>query len=93
MQWTDSLSTPEINFIKEFILVSGSLKAISKKYEVSYPTVRVRLDKIIKKIESIDESNNTPFKTKLMQLVIDDEINLHEANEILRIYQESENNG
>lgn len=49
MQWTDSLSTPEINFIKEFILVSGSLKAISKKYEVSYPTVRVRLDKIIKK--------------------------------------------
>jgi len=33
------------------LLVSGSLKDLAGRYGVSYPTVRLRLDRLIQKIE------------------------------------------
>ena len=41
----------DIAFLKNFVLKSGSLKEIARLYGVSYPTVRLRLDKLIQKIE------------------------------------------
>ena len=49
--WLSELDTEDINFIKKFILASGSLKEIAKIYAVSYPTVRLRLDRLIQKIQ------------------------------------------
>lgn len=39
-------------FIFDFILCSGSLKEIAAKMELSYPTVRNRLDDIINRLKS-----------------------------------------
>ena len=38
-------------FVQAFVLASGSLKAMATQLGVSYPTVRNRLDDIIKKLE------------------------------------------
>ena len=51
MDWFLGLEEEEQEFLKRFILASGSLKQLAKYYEVSYPTVRIRVDKIIQKIK------------------------------------------
>ena len=48
--WMANLDDEDVIFIKKFILASGSLKEIASQYHVTYPTVRLRLDKIIQKI-------------------------------------------
>ncbi|MFP4984417.1 DUF2089 family protein [Staphylococcus coagulans] len=87
--WIEHLSDEDITFIKRFILNSGSLKSLSKEYNVSYPTMRLRMDRLIQKIEVIEEDSNT-FKSKLMQMVIDNEIDLNIANKIVEIYLKEE---
>lgn len=47
--WMANLDDEDVIFIKKFILASGSLKEIASQYHVTYPTVRLRLDKIIQK--------------------------------------------
>lgn len=41
-------------FIKRFILASGSLKELAAAYGISYPTVRLRLDRLIEKLKILD---------------------------------------
>ena len=48
-EWMVHLEDEDVVFIKKFILNSGSLKEMAKAYEVTYPTVRLRLDKLIQK--------------------------------------------
>lgn len=50
-RWLDELSDEDVAFIKRFLLASGSLKALAEAYAVSYPTIRLRLDRLIAKIE------------------------------------------
>ena len=47
--WIAELEEDELLFIKRFVLSSGSLKEIAKIYEVTYPTVRNRLNGNINK--------------------------------------------
>ena len=49
--WLDGLSEEDLAFIRRFVLASGSLKEIAKIYGISYPTVRLRLDRLIEKIK------------------------------------------
>ena len=44
------LATEDQQFIELFVLASGSLKRTAELLEVSYPTVRNRLDKLIEKL-------------------------------------------
>lgn len=54
-----SLESEDVEFIRKFVLSSGSLKQIANDYEVSYPTVRIRLDRIIQKINlNVDWKKN-----------------------------------
>ena len=39
-----------------FVLSSGSLKETARRYRVSYPTVRNRLDDLIAQLLKIDDS-------------------------------------
>jgi hypothetical protein len=58
------LSGEEQEFIKEFVLHSGSLKAMAQQMNQSYPTVRAYLDDLITKLQHIEgensQQNNTP---------------------------------
>lgn len=44
------LSLEEQRFIELFVLSSGSLKAVAAAEDISYPTVRNRLDSLIERI-------------------------------------------
>lgn len=88
MDWFFNLEEEEQEFLKRFILASGSLKQLAKEYEVSYPTVRIRVDKIIEKIKLSDNNRDT-FEINIMQMVIDEKISLDSAKEIIRKHKES----
>ncbi len=45
--WLDGLSEEDLAFIRRFVLASGSLKEMAEIYGISYPTVRLRLDRLI----------------------------------------------
>ena len=52
--WLDKLSDEDVSFIKRFVLASGSLKELAKAYGISYPTVRLRLNRLIEKVKVLD---------------------------------------
>lgn len=41
------LDPEDQQFVRDFVMVSGSLKSMAEKLDVSYPTVRRQLDEII----------------------------------------------
>jgi hypothetical protein len=49
--WLDYLDEEDLNFMRRFVLSSGSLKDLASVYGVSYPTIRLRLDRLIEKIK------------------------------------------
>lgn len=53
-RWVDKLSDEDLSFIKRLVLASGSLKDLAKAYGISYPTVRLRLDRLIAKMRVFD---------------------------------------
>jgi len=85
--WLLSLEKEDIEFIKNFVINSGSLKDIAKFYEVSYPTVRLRLDKLIQKIKVNDSFEEEEFITFIKKLSIDDRISLEDAKLIINKYK------
>ena len=44
-EWMAGLEDEDLVFIKKFVLASGSLKEMAGEYGVTYPTVRLRLDR------------------------------------------------
>ena len=88
--WFTNLGDEDISFIKKFILSSGSLKAVAQQYGVTYPTVRLRLDKLIKKIEASDSiMMNDPFVTYIKQLALNEKIDLETAKSLINEYNKT----
>lgn len=56
-KWAELLTDEELMFLKRFVLASGSLKELAKGYGISYPTVRLRLDRLIDKVKVIDSQD------------------------------------
>jgi hypothetical protein len=48
------LAPDDLEFVVRFVKQSGSLKAMAKEYGLSYPTIRNRLDDIIRKLGDAD---------------------------------------
>jgi len=86
-QWILALEQEDATFLKNFVITSGSLKEIAKRYDVSYPTVRLRLDKLIQKIEMSDQQEEEPFLTFIKGLAVDSRIDLETAKIIIEKYK------
>jgi len=54
-RWVDLLEEEDLAFLKRFVLLSGSLKDLAGAYGVSYPTLRLRLDRLIEKVKLLDD--------------------------------------
>ena len=90
-KWLSVLSEEEIHFIKRFVLASGSLKDLAKQYEVSYPTLRIRLNRLIKKIEIADDSEKeNPFLLKIRLMVAEGTLTQAAARALIKAYEESQ---
>ena len=92
-QWLLALEPEDITFLKNFVLKSGSLKEIARLYGVSYPTVRLRLDKLIQKIELSERQEEEPFTAFLKGLAVDGRLELDTAKLIIDKYQREKEAG
>ena len=94
--WVKNIAVEDLNFIRGFLLASGSLKAMAEEYGVSYPTIRIRLDQLIERIRLADEARIDPFHTRLKELVAGGELEARLARELLDLHRKqrtTETNG
>lgn len=90
--WILGLEEEELAFIKKFVLASGSLKEIAALYGVTYPTVRLRLDKLIQKIKIQEQMAEEPFVALVKQLAIDDRLDFETAKLLIDSYKKEGRN-
>ena len=88
-RWMDSLEDEDLAFIKRFILFSGSLKDLADAYGVSYPTLRLRLDRLIDKIKILDSQKiEDDFERQLRAQFADGKLDSPVFKKLLSAYQE-----
>lgn len=88
-RWVDRLPDEDLNFIKRFLLASGSLKAVAAEYAISYPTVRLRLDRLIAKIRVYDtEGITSEFERHLRAMYAEGRIDLATMKHLLQLHQQ-----
>lgn len=86
-EWIANLDDEDISFIKRFLLASGSLKEMARQYEVTYPTVRLRLDKLIQKIKVSDDTESEPYIALIKKLAINDKLDFDTAKILISEYK------
>src|SRR5438132_1412398 len=87
-RWIDNLTDEDLAFLKRFVLASGSLKDLAAAYAISYPTVRLRLDRLIQKIKLLDESEiMSDFERAARALCIDGKIDPQALRQLLAVHQ------
>jgi hypothetical protein len=63
-----ALGEGELDLVLQLVLASGSLKDLAEVYKVSYPTIRLRMDRLIERVRQITKGT-TP--DPMMQLLAD----------------------
>lgn len=85
--WMANLDEEDLSFIKRFVLSSGSLKKIAGEYGVTYPTVRLRLDKLIQKIQISESTANEPYIALIKRLAVNDKLDFDTAKILINEYK------
>ena len=86
--WIAVLDAGDVQFLRRFLLSSGSLKALAGEYEVSYPTVRARLDRLIEKVRAAEDPRvRDPLERRLRVLVADGKLEPSTARELLDLHR------
>ena len=86
-EWLANLDDEDLAFIRKFLLASGSLKEMAKQYNVSYPTVRLRLDRLIQKIKVSEQAEGDPYIALIKRLAIDDKLDFDTAKLLIGAYK------
>lgn len=86
-EWIVNLDDEDVSFIKRFLIASGSLKEMAKQYEVTYPTVRLRLDKLIQKIKISDDTENEPYIALIKRLALNDKLDFDTVKVLISEYK------
>lgn len=92
-KWIAELPEEDLNFIKRFVLSSGSLKEMAGIYGVTYPTVRSRLDRVIKRIMSSDEKEEEAYISLIKKMVLEEKLEFDAAAILIREYRKEKQNG
>ncbi len=86
-EWMASLEDEDAAFIRRFVLASGSLKEVARQYGVTYPTVRLRLDRLIEKIQLAERSAQEPYIALIRRLAVDERIDVDAAKLLISEYK------
>jgi hypothetical protein len=87
-RWIDHLSDEDLAFMKRLVLASGSLKELANAYRISYPTVRLRLDRLIAKIQVVDSQEvRSEFERVLRAQHAEGKIDADTLKKLLAAYQ------
>ena len=86
-EWMAGLEEEDVAFIKKFILASGSLKEVAGQYGVTYPTVRLRLDRLIQKIRLTEDVAADPYIATIKRLAVNEKLDLDTAKVLIAEYK------
>jgi hypothetical protein len=86
--WLSKLDEEEAELVKRFVLNSGSLKLLAKFYDISYPTIRLRLDRLIEKIKVWESTEiKTEFERTLLIEYAEGRINMRTMKTLLAAHK------
>lgn len=88
-EWMADLDDEDVSFIRNFLLASGSLKEVARVYDVTYPTVRLRLDRLIQKIQMNEEKAKDPYILTIKKLALDEKIDFDTAKILINEYRKT----
>ena len=86
-EWMAELDEEDVSFIRNFLLCSGSLKEVAGRYRVSYPTVRLRLDRLIQKIKLGENQAADPYVALIKRLAVNDKVDFEAAKLLIQEYK------
>ena len=86
-EWMAELDEADVSFIRNFLLCSGSLKEVAGRYRVSYPTVRLRLDRLIQKIKLGEDQAADPYVALIKRLAVNDKVDFEAAKLLIQEYK------
>jgi hypothetical protein len=86
--WVSSLDEEDLHLIRRFVLAGGSLKDLAEDYDVSYPTIRARVDALIDRMRKLDvNAEDDAFEAKLRLLVSEGVVLPKTGKELLRLHK------
>ena len=89
--WMAGLEEEDVAFIRRFLLASGSLKEVAGQYGVTYPTVRLRLDRLIQKIKLSEDTAADPYIATIKRLAMNERLDLDTAKVLITEYKKTKN--
>ena len=93
MGWIDRLNKEDLAFLKRFLLASGSLKKMAEEYGISYPTIRLRLDRVIQRVEIFDSQQKmSEFERQLRAAFADAKIDQTTFEQLLQSHRQDQTN-
>lgn len=91
--WMAELDDEDAAFVKRFLLASGSLKEVARQYGVTYPTVRLRLDRLIQKIRIGEGIENDSSIALIKRLAVNEKIDFDAAKALISEYRKTKSGG
>jgi len=88
-EWMINLDEEDLSFIKRFLVKSGSLKEMATEYGVTYPTVRLRLDRLIQKIRISEDNVNEPYISLIKRLAVNEKLDFDTAKILISEYKKT----
>ena len=88
-EWMAELEEEDLTFIKNFLLASGSLKEVAGQYGVTYPTVRLRLDRLIQKIQLSEDRAAEPYVALIKRLALSGKLDFDTAKVLVSEYRKT----
>lgn len=86
--WIAGLEDDELQFVKRFVLASGSLKEMADIYGVTYPTVRSRLNGIISKVKMSEEKKEEPYVSLIKKMAMEGKVDFEAAAILIHTYRQ-----
>ncbi len=88
-EWMTDLEEEDVAFLRRFLLASGSLKEVAGEYGVSYPTVRLRLDRLIQKVRLAEDRAADPYVALIKRLAVNEKIDFDAAKLLISEYRKT----
>ncbi len=87
-KWMAGLEETDLVFIKRFVLASGSIKDLAQHYGITYPTLRLRLNRLIERVKALDdETEPSDFRRYVKALALDGRLDIQTAKELIRLHE------
>ena len=84
-----SLNEEELDLVLQLVLASGSLKDLARVYQVSYPTIRTRVDRLIERLrQAVEGATPDPMMQLLAGLVERGEVTVAAARALRDLYRQ-----